>query len=109
MIARVGVLTAALVALVTGLAWAREGAREYERVRSTVGKSIEMVLREHTEQLLSLPGVVGMAVSECEGKPCIKVLVVKETPELVNKIPRTLEGYPVVIEETGEIRPLHPR
>lgn len=72
-------------------------------------ESIESVLKQHTDQLLSLPGVVGTAISECEGKPCIKVLVVKETPELMAKIPRTLEGYPVVLEETGEIRPLPPR
>jgi hypothetical protein len=32
--------------------------------------------------------------------------VIQKTPELEQKIPRTLEGYPVVIEETGEIRPL---
>ena len=73
------------------------------------GKTIKAVLREHTDRLMSLPGVVGTAIGECEGKPCIKVLVVKETPELVNEIPRTLEGYPVIIEETGEIRALQPR
>ncbi len=73
------------------------------------GKTIEFVLKQHTDQLMALPGVVGTAIGECEGNPCIKVLVVEETPQLVNEIPPTLEGYPVVIEETGEIRPLHPR
>ncbi len=72
-------------------------------------EAIESVLKQHTDRLLSLPGVVGAGIGECEGEPCIKVLVVEETPELVHKIPRTLGGYPVVIEETGEIRPLHPR
>ncbi len=72
------------------------------------GKPIETVLKEHTDRLMSLPGVVGTAIGVCEGTPCIKVLVVKKTPQLVNEIPQTLEGYPVVIEETGEIRALHP-
>ncbi len=72
------------------------------------GKTIEAVLKQHTDRLMSLPGVVGTAIGVCEGTPCIKVLVVKKTPELVNEIPQTLEGYPVVIEETGEIRALHP-
>jgi len=70
------------------------------------GKTIEAVLEEYTDRLMSLPGVVGTAIGECDGKPCIKVLVVKKTPELLKKIGPTLEGYLVVIEETGEFRAL---
>ena len=73
------------------------------------GKTLEAVLKQHSDRLMALPGVVGVAIGECEGNPCIKVLVVEKTPQLVNEIPPTLEGYPVVIEETGEIRALHPR
>jgi len=36
----------------------------------------------------------------------IQVLVVHRTPELEPRLPRTLDGYPVVIVETGEIRAL---
>ena len=67
-------------------------------------KAIEEVLKEYTKELISIPGVVGTGQGLCDGRPCIKVYVIKETPELDQKIPRTLEGYPVVIEETGEIR-----
>lgn len=70
------------------------------------GKAIEAVLKEHTDRLMSLRGVVGTAIGACDGKPCIKVLVVKKSPELVNKVPPALEGFQVVIEETGEIRAL---
>ena len=69
-------------------------------------KTIDTVLKEHTNDLMSLPGVVGTAQSLCAGKPCIKVYVVKKTPELVKQIPSTLEGYVVEIQETGEIRAL---
>jgi len=69
-------------------------------------KAIEEVLKEHTQELMGLPGVVGTGQGLCDGQPCIKVFVVKETPELDQKIPRTFEGYPVWIEETGEIRAL---
>ncbi len=69
-------------------------------------KAIETVLQEHTKQLLALPGVVGTAIGRCDGKPCIKVLVVKQTAEVRSRIPLTLEGFPVVLEETGEIRAL---
>ncbi len=53
---------------------------------------------------MSVSGVVGTGQGLCDDKPCIKIFVVKETPEMEQKIPRMLEGYPVVIEETGEIR-----
>ena len=69
-------------------------------------KTIEEVLKEHTEELMSLPGVVGTAQGICNDKPCIKVYVVEKTPELDQKIPDILEGYPVVMEESGEIRAL---
>jgi hypothetical protein len=71
---------------------------------STPEKAIEAVLKERTKELMSIPGVVGTGQGLCDDKPCIKVLVVKETPEVDQKIPRMLEGYPVVIEETGKIR-----
>jgi len=74
---------------------------------SPMGESaIEQVLEDHTDHLMSLPGVVGTAIGECDGKACVKVYVVEKNPELLNKIPPTLEGFPVVVEETGEIRAL---
>ena len=69
-------------------------------------KGIEEVLKEHTNELMTIPGVVGTAEGLCDGKPCIKVYVIKKTPELNNKIPHILEGYPVSIEETGEFKAL---
>ncbi len=69
-------------------------------------KTIQQVLQEHTGEWMSTPGVVGTAIGELEGKPCIKVLVVKKTEELTGRIPRQVEGFPVVIVETGEIRAL---
>jgi hypothetical protein len=69
-------------------------------------KTIEEVLKKHTKELMSIPGVVGTAQGLCDNKPCIKVFVIKKTSELDQKIPANLEGYPVVIEETGKIRAL---
>jgi hypothetical protein len=69
-------------------------------------KTIEEVLKDHTKELMSVPGAVGTALGLCDDTPCIKVYVVKKTSELDQKIPDILEGYPVMIEETGEIRPL---
>ncbi|MEE9610245.1 MAG: hypothetical protein V3W19_03295, partial [Desulfatiglandales bacterium] len=77
-----------------------DGENEMER------KSIEKVLKEHTDELMSLPGVVGTAQGLCDDQPCIKVFVIEKTPELDQEIPDILEGYPLMIEETGTIRAL---
>lgn len=67
-------------------------------------KTIGEVLKEHTRELMSVPGVVGTAEGMCDDRPCIKVYVIKNRPEQVRKIPDTLEGYPVKVEVTGEFR-----
>ena len=77
-----------------------------EGAKKMTSKTIEQVLEEHTDKWMSIPGVVGTAIGELKGKPCIKVLVVKKNEELKKKIPSQVEGFPVVIEETGEIRAL---
>jgi hypothetical protein len=69
-------------------------------------KPIEEVLKEHTGKLMSLPGVVGTGQGLCSGQPCIKVFVSKMTPELEQRIPKTLEGYQLMIQETGKFKAL---
>lgn len=71
-------------------------------------KTITDVIREHSGELMSIPGVVGAAEGLKEGRPCVQVLVIEATPELERKIPKDLGGYPVEIIETGEIR-VYPR
>lgn len=69
-------------------------------------KSIEAVLKQHTNDLMALSGVVGTGQGLHEGKPCIKVFVAKLTPELEKKIPEQLEGHPIIVEETGAFKSL---
>jgi len=69
-------------------------------------KTIEQVLKEHARELMSIPDVVGVGQGLCERNPCIKVFVIKRTPELEQKIPKKVNGYQVVLEETGEIKAL---
>ena len=76
--------------------------------RPMTEKTIKDVLREHTDRLMSLQGVVGTAQSRCAGKPCIKVYVAERTPELLIQIPSVIEGYSVEVEETGEFQALTP-
>ncbi len=55
---------------------------------------------------MAVPGVVGIAQGEYEGEPCIKVFTAKISPELLEQIPPLLDGYRVILEETGEFRAL---
>jgi len=69
-------------------------------------RTIDEVLREHTDSLMSIPGVVGTAQGQHAGEPCIRVLVIRKTPQLTKKIPSAIEGYAVAVQETGRIRAL---
>jgi len=71
-------------------------------------RDINDVLRDHDRELLKIPGVVGVYVGMLEDAktPCLKVMVVRKTSELEQRIPNALEGYPVLLDETGVIRPL---
>jgi hypothetical protein len=69
-----------------------------------VSPKIEEVLKQNTGPLMAIPGVVGTGQGLCEGKPCIKIFVIKTTEEINRKIPQEIEGYKVKIEETGTVR-----
>ena len=75
---------------------------------ATPRRDINDVLRAHDKELLAIPGVVGVYVAVLEdGKtPCLKVMLAQKSAEAERAIPKTLEGYPVVVEVTGELRPL---
>lgn len=75
------------------------------RNRDVATQDIDAVLATHTDSLLALPGVVGTAVALCEGERCIKVLVADSSADTRRRIPDRLEGYRVVVEVTGIIRP----
>lgn len=68
--------------------------------------TIEDALKELNRKLLALPEVVGTAQSLCDSNPCIRVYIIKISPEVVRQIPNMIDGYPVIIEETGEIHTL---
>src|SRR3954471_1344202 len=70
-------------------------------------RDINSVLRDHDKQLMAVPGVVGVYIGQLgdHKTSCIKVMLARETTK-ASRIPKTLEGYRVITEVTGEIRPL---
>jgi len=71
-------------------------------------KDINTVLAENDRRLMAIPGVVGVYVGLLtDGKtPCLKVMLAHDTKELKESIPRWIDGYRVLPEITGDIRPL---
>ncbi len=57
-----------------------------------------------TETVMGRPGVTGTSIGEKHGKACLKVYVTEKGAG--GAIPRKVWGVPVVVEVTGNIRPL---
>jgi hypothetical protein len=74
---------------------------------SSPKRDINAVLASHDKELLAIPGVVGVYVGALEDRrtPCLRVMLARKTAES-RKVPQSIEGYPVIIEVTGEIRAL---
>lgn len=69
-------------------------------------KTIEQVLEERTDQWMTIPGVEGTAIGIFEDQPCIVILSSVAPQQLRSKIPETLNGYQVVIQQTGTFQAL---
>jgi hypothetical protein len=71
-------------------------------------RDINAVLAAHDKQLLAIPDVVGVYVGTLEDRhtPCLRVMLARKNPVTERKIPRSIEGYPVRVEVSGEIRPM---
>jgi hypothetical protein len=69
-------------------------------------KTIEQVQQQYTDTWMAIAGVVGTAIGQQNGKPCILVLTASNTDQIRKRIPATVEGYPVVVRYVGEVRAL---
>ncbi len=71
-------------------------------------RDINAVLRDHDKELMAIPNVVGVYVGVLgDGKtPCLKVMIARKSAATEQAIPRAIEGYRVITEVTGQIRPL---
>jgi hypothetical protein len=80
------------------------GCSSMDKDQQTSGKTIEQVQEKHTSQWMAIYGVEGTAIGLYKGKPCIKIFSSKKAVDLRAVIPSSVEGYPVIIEETGTFR-----
>jgi hypothetical protein len=76
---------------------------------SSPKRDINVVLAAHDKKLLAMPDVVGVYVGTLEDRrtPCLRVMLARKNPKTERRIPRSIEGYPVRVEISGEIRPMN--
>jgi hypothetical protein len=103
---RLLLILGAVAGLAGGPACNREPARS-EGETAMPAHDLDTVIEANAADLLAIEGVEGLYGSVTgSGDPCIKLTVVRDTPELRKILPETVGGYPVVIVETGPIRPM---
>ncbi len=101
------VRSAVMLAVLAVLALAGTGCfNSYGGGGEVPTKSIQDVLAAHTDAWLAVPGVVGTAIGTFRGRPAIHVFVERLTPEVEDRIPTYVDGYPVVFVESGGLKAL---
>ena len=68
-----------------------------------MARTIENVLQDHSGQWMKIPGVVGTAIREYQGKPCILILASVSDQEVQPHFPAEIEGFLVIIQNVGHI------
>ena len=69
--------------------------------------TITEAVRKHTDTLMGLPGVERVGEGELYGKACIVVFVAHGHLPTLRSIPTNLEGYEVVVRESGRFIALY--
>jgi len=98
-------LAAFALLLLSGSVRCQSGTESGRTPLAMPQRSIEQVLAERTPEWMSWEGVVGTAQSLLDdGRPCIVIYVAYENEALRARIPEAVEGYPVIIEVSGEFQ-----
>ena len=71
-------------------------------------RDINAVLADETPEWMALPGVEGVYVGVLEDgvTPCLRIMLARDDPNLAQSLPKSVDGYRVLIEVSGKIRPL---
>ncbi|MGD8361035.1 MAG: hypothetical protein PVJ04_06360 [Gemmatimonadota bacterium] len=67
-------------------------------------RKLERAHQRLTDRVMGRPGVSGTAIGERGGKPCLKVYVSDTGAK--KTIPRSQDGFPVVVEVSGRFKAL---
>ena len=70
-------------------------------------QSLSLVIARHATELMGTPGVVGVYEGETDGRPVLRVMVLSRADSTMKRIPGSLEGYDVEVEQSGPIKPMN--
>ena len=83
----------------------RPGPARQDDEMSQPNRPIAAVIADHAPRLMALKGITAVGESVLpDGTPCIRVFLLARDPELEKQIPARIEGHPVVVLVSGEIR-----
>jgi hypothetical protein len=66
-------------------------------------EDIARVLARHEAELMAIAGVNGVGVGVRDGRLAIVVMTANATRDAARPLPVAIEGYPVVVEQVGDI------
>ncbi|MGD8777346.1 MAG: hypothetical protein PVH88_00105 [Ignavibacteria bacterium] len=89
-----------------GCASNTENSNKWES-QNKIMLSVKEVIEKHSDAIMKIEGVVGIYEGMLDdNSPVITIMVIKKSEALLKKLPTSMEGYPVTVDETGEIKPL---
>lgn len=71
--------------------------------------TIKEVLEKHTDDWMEIPGVIGTGEGKSVGKPCIVIFMQSNSESIKKKIPKKVDGFKVIFQETGEVKAVLPK
>ncbi|MDH7600040.1 MAG: hypothetical protein QHH07_10480 [Sedimentisphaerales bacterium] len=93
--------------LIIPAAWSIPGCRAYKPGAAMAPqRPIQAVIRDVRDQWIQIPGVVAVAQGQEDGAPCILVLCTAEPAQVRTRLPASIEGYPVIVRHTDQIKAL---
>jgi len=98
-------IVASVLALVLAGGCSQKSTSNQQEQTAMPSPSIEEVLESHKDSLMAVPGVEGVGQALCEDTPCIRIYASRQTPEIDEQVPDSIEGYAVDVEMTGPIGP----
>lgn len=70
-------------------------------------EDVTLVLERHRDQLMQLPGVIGLYVgADPQSNLVLRVILLHGFSSTRDQLPRVLDGVPMDVEESDPIRPL---
>jgi hypothetical protein len=68
--------------------------------------SIQQVKAKHEKRLMEIPGVVSVGLGKDKGgKMVIIIGVDRPRADIADPLPQKLDGYPVIVQVVGSIKP----